>query len=76
MSVARFKVFGSNMFNGKSEATVEIERESGMLTVRPYHLHKKYELRLADIAKHVIYVSVMAEIREKKALKKMKRKGL
>lgn len=76
MSVARFRVFGSNMFNGKSEATVEVERESGIVKVRPLRMHKAYELRLADIAKHIIYVNVMAEIREKKALKKMKRKGL
>ncbi len=73
MSVkAHFKVFGR--FNGKNQATVTIDRDIGLITVRPHHFKKTYEMRLTDVAESIMWKVIAAELREKKAAKKAKKK--
>lgn len=73
MSKSYFKVFGGpRAFNTKSEATVSIDRASGLVVVRPKHFHKTYEMRLEDVAAWIIGRSIKAEILEKKKAKARK----
>lgn len=71
MSKTKFKVYGE--FNGKREATVSIDRGSNLVSVRPLHFRKTYEMRLEDLAELVIWRCVKAEALEKRAAKKRKR---
>ena len=73
MSKSHFIVFGR--FNGKNQATVTIDRDCGLITVRPKHFKKKYEMRLTDVAESVMWKCIAAELREKKAARKAKRMG-
>jgi len=70
-SVARFKVSGRN-FNGKRDATVEIDRGTNMVRVRPFHFRKTYDLLLEDIAEIVIMRCIKADIAAKKAIRRKK----
>lgn len=63
-------------YNGAPGATVVIERSTNLVTVRPLRRKKTYTLRLEDIAQTIILRCVQAEIREKKATKMAKRKGI
>jgi len=63
------------MFNGQSEATVIIDRNSNLVTVRPHRLRKTYQLRLEDIATIVIWKVLKAEMIEKQKLRKQRRKS-
>lgn len=69
---AHFKVYGR--FNGKSEATVTIDRGSNLISVRPHRMKKVYQLRLEDVADIIIWRIVKSEAAEKRALQKAKRK--
>lgn len=63
-------------YNGAAGATVIIDRTTNLVTVRPARRRKTYTLRLEDLAQTVILRCVQAEIREKKAAKKAKRRGI
>jgi len=68
--VARFKIFGASKFHHKNEVTVEIDRDTGFIQVRPKHFKKAYEARLQDVADYVIWMSIKAALIEKKKNKK------
>lgn len=68
MATARFRVVGK--FDGASEATVVINRSSGVVSVRPLRRRRTYELPLADVAERIVWRIVTAEAAEKR-----KRKG-
>lgn len=55
---ARFKVLGP--FDGAPSATVTIA--GGLFIVRPFGRRRVYELRLADVARGVLYDVVKAEL--------------
>jgi hypothetical protein len=63
-------------FDGKNEALVTIDRDSNLISVRPKNRHRTYEMRLEDVARIILYNVTKAEIREKKKLKKIRRKGI
>jgi hypothetical protein len=68
---ARFKVYGR--FDGAMSATIEIDRVSEVLEVRPYRRRRgKYILPLAVVAEMVIWRIVRKEAAEKLAAKKAK----
>jgi hypothetical protein len=69
---AKFKVFSSRAFAGKSEATVTIDRHNLLVTVRPHRMHRTYEMRLEDLASIIVWRVAKAEIAEKKAARKKK----
>lgn len=71
MSVSRFRVHGR--FDGALSATVEIDRGASLISVRPRHRHRTFELPLAAVAEMVIWRVVAAELREKKKAKAAKR---
>lgn len=65
---AHFKVYGR--FNGKNEATVTIDRQNNLVSVRPHHFKKTYEMRLEDLASLIIWRVVKSEIADKKKQKR------
>lgn len=74
--IARFKVTGSgygNDFNGKNSATIEIDRNTDIVTVRPCRMHKTYISTLGTMARSVIFKAIQAELAEKKKIKKQRR---
>lgn len=75
MTIAKFAVVGGHRaFNGVSEATVFINRATGILTVRPKRQHRTYELPLADVAQRMVERILIAEAQAKVKAKKAKRK--
>lgn len=74
--VARFRVAGVfDMASAMQEATVEIDRDVGTLSVRPLRRRKRYTLPLAYVAALVARLCVQAELREKRAAKAAARKA-
>lgn len=79
MSIARFRVAFPSPVDGAREATVEIDREIGLFTVRPLRRRRRYELPLWWVAETTIWKVVRADLAEKKrekaAARKARRKG-
>lgn len=74
MSVAKFKI-NSGDYNGATSATVIINRDNGLISVRPYRQHRTYELLLSDIAQIIVERVIKAEVHEAKLRKRLKRLG-
>jgi hypothetical protein len=70
-TVARFQVSGRN-FNGKKTATVEIDRDTNMVRVRPSHFRQTYDLLLEDIAEIIIYRCIKSDIAAKRNVRRKK----
>ncbi len=59
MSTATFKVFGKlGMAGGESEGTLQIDRETGKVTVRRKRSHSVYETTLNRIADKVCEMTI------------------
>lgn len=71
MSTARFRVFGE--FDHVHEATVVIDRNAGVFSVRPLRRRRTYELPLAFVARVVMERIIKAEAAEKRAARRKKR---
>jgi len=65
---ARFKVSGQ--FDGVPSATVTIA--DGLFIVRPFGRRRVYELRLADVARGVLYDVIKAELAARARAKRNK----
>jgi hypothetical protein len=71
----RFRVVGTfDLAGGLQTATVEVDRASGIISVRPLRRRRVYALPLASVAAMVCNVIIRAELREKRAAKKKRRK--
>jgi len=67
MSVAKFSVTGEHRaFNGSDSATVLIDREHGLITVRPFRQHRSYTLPLASVAENIVAKVILSEAAESK----------
>lgn len=62
MSVSRFKVAGN--IDGADGATVLVDRERGLISVRPRGRHRTYDLLLTDVAVMIVKKVVVAELAE------------
>lgn len=71
MTIARFRVSGR--FNGTTAATVTVNRDTGLVTVRPLRRRRAYELPLAWAAEAVMWQVLKAEAAEKRAARKVRR---
>jgi hypothetical protein len=70
MSVAKFKVYGPlDGAGGNKKGTVEIDRKTGMFTVRPLRSRTVYELSLNDVATWLCRQHQFAIVREEKRAK-------
>lgn len=74
MRKAIFRIFGR--FNGAQSATVTIDRQSLTMEVRPLRRRKTYVASLSDLAQTVILRQALAEAREKKKDRRVRRRNL
>lgn len=71
MSIARFKVVGQlDGAGGLQRGIVEIDRETGEITVRAHKRRRRYTSTLGVVATMVCQAVILAELREKKKAKK------
>jgi hypothetical protein len=71
---SRFRVIGTfDLAAGIQAATVEIDRGSGTIAVRPLRRRRTYTLPLATVAAWICRTIVLAELRERQAAKKGRR---
>lgn len=68
MSKSKFRISGR--FDGVNEATVTIDRETLLISVRPLHRKREYTLPLSVVANTVIWNITKAEVSEKLKAKK------
>lgn len=63
----RFRVIGTfDLAGGSQVATVEIDRISGIVSVRPLRRRRTYSLPLADVAAWICQATIRAEVRERR----------
>jgi hypothetical protein len=75
MSVAKFKVYGTlDGAGGMKKGTFEIDRNTGVVTVRPYRSHTVYEALLNNLATTVCKQG-LGVVREEKKERKAARGG-
>jgi hypothetical protein len=73
MSIAKFKVYATlDGAGGMKKGTFEIDRETGVVTVRPYRSRLVYEVLLNNLATTVCKQN-LGVVREEKKAKKAKR---
>ena len=73
--INRFRVVARLDLSRPQEGTVEIDRGSGTLSVRPYRRRRVYTLPLATVAEIVVSRIIKAEVAEKRAARKSRRRG-
>jgi hypothetical protein len=69
MSVARFKVVGPGL-DGARSATVEINRETGVVEVRPHRRRYAAAVTLAWVAEAVLWQRAKSLAAEKRAARR------
>lgn len=75
MKKSHFRVIGTfDIGGGAQTATVEIDRASGVFSVRPLRRRRVYSLPLSSVATMVCQVIVRAEVRERRAAKRKQRR--
>lgn len=72
MSRAVFRVYGR--LDGATEGTVVIDRDTGLVSVRPLRRKRVYKLPLTWVAQTILERVVKAEIAEKRRAKKLARR--
>ena len=75
MRNSRFKVYGRFDSTRTGEATVTVERATGLIHVRPYRRKRTFTLPLADVGEMIVWHVVKAEVREKLAAKRKQKRG-
>jgi hypothetical protein len=72
---SRFRVLGKlDGTGGARDGTVLIDRMSGIIEVRPIRRRRTYALHLSDVATWICQRVIMAELAEKRAAKRQKRR--
>lgn len=72
---SRFRVLGRLDRGGAlTEGTVLIDRESGIIEVRPLRRRRTYAMNLSDVASWICHRVIVSELAEKKRLKKKARR--
>ena len=77
MSIARFKTIGQFDQSYVQNATIEIDRDVNLISVRPKGRRRTYTLPLSTVAEIICWRVIKAELLEKKrekAKNKKKRK--
>jgi hypothetical protein len=72
---AKFRVFGKlDRASGFTASTVVVDRATGEVSVRPLRKRKTYSMTLGEIATWVCQVNIKAEVREKLARRRGKKR--
>lgn len=74
MSIARFKTSGKFDKSCIQEGTVEIDRDKGLISVRPKGRRRTYTLPLSAVAELICWKVINAEVVETKREKAIERK--
>jgi hypothetical protein len=56
----------------KQKGTVTINRDSGLVTIRPFRSHKAYVVPLNDVATMIVQRAIIQEVRENRKPRKVK----
>ncbi len=73
---ARFQVIGKlDSCGAPQEGTVTIDRRLGLFIVRPARRRRVYELPLADVATMVVWKVIRAELADRRADRKARRRA-
>jgi hypothetical protein len=75
MRVARFNVLALLTRSRPEKGTVEVNRDSNTVSVRPHKMHRTYDMQLDDVASFIVRTVIRAEVAEKRAAKKAARKA-
>lgn len=76
MSQARFEVTGALDGTGAlQKGTVFIDRETGMVTVRPHRKHTTYTMPLSVVATMICAAELRSRVRDELLAKKAERAG-
>lgn len=70
----RFRVVAKLDRGVPQEGTVEIDRDSGLVSVRPLRRRRTYVLPLSRVAAFVVHAIVRAEVAERRAARRRRRK--
>ena len=71
---SRFPVIGQLDRVRPTRGTVTVDRAAGLFEVRPYRSRKTYTLPLSTVAEIVVQKIIMAEVAERRAAKRKKRR--
>lgn len=64
---SRFRVVGTfDLAGGAQVATIEIDRDSSIVSVRPLRRRRTYSLPLASVATWICQSIIRAEVRERR----------
>lgn len=75
MKKSHFKVVGTfDLAGGAQVATVEIDRASGIVSVRPFRRRRAYSLPLSAVAAWICQSIIRAEVRERRSAKRTRRR--
>ncbi len=72
MGIARFPVYGR--LDGATKGTVTIDRDTGIVTVRPHRRHYEATVTLAWVAEAALFQRAKSIAAEKRRAKKERRK--
>jgi hypothetical protein len=67
------KAYVIGRIDGSSGAKITIDRNVGLISVRPYRRHREYTLPLLEVARHIVATVVRAEVTEKRKRHKVRR---
>lgn len=71
----RFKVVGLfDLASRPQTATITIDPEVGLFSVRPHRRHREYETTLVGVAEWVVRSQIAREVSERKSEKSKKRR--
>ena len=74
MAIARFKAIGQFDQSYIQKATIEIDRNANLISVRPKGRRRIYTLPLSAVAEIICWRVIKAELIEKKKEKALKKK--
>lgn len=73
---SHFKVMGTfDIGGGLQTASVEIDRTSGIVSVRPFRRRRAYSLPLAAVAAWICQSILRAEVRERRSVGRGRRRA-
>lgn len=74
MSVARFRTGGRlEMASRYTSATVTVDREAGLVHVRPLRRRRVYTMPLSAVAEWIVRRTILAELAEKRRARRARR---
>ena len=74
MSIARFEILGRFDGHKVTRGTLAVDRETGLISVRPHRRRKVYQLPASFVAEIICQRCIRAEVNQKKKERELKRR--